>query len=250
MATPDINETQKDALLYASILDSDKGEAGKSVGSLIEKKIDFLENLTSRVSNRRTRRWLNDRLLMELVPRLNAEEIRGLFSPPPFGDEVSVSPFSMTHVGEWDKLRNIDMDKEASIVDGLKNSSSKRKSNVSGDKKEVLNAWHRIDSRTREALRRSFLSELIEGYEKSIRAFIEEDRDTEDLVLRVWDPFHRLLLHGVCEFYDLTSITEIRSEGSEMVKTTRIKKRKKSGSTELPNITLTHFLRMSKEGVW
>lgn len=37
------------------------------------------------VSNRRTRRWLNDRLLMELVPRLNAEEIRGLFAPPPWG---------------------------------------------------------------------------------------------------------------------------------------------------------------------
>lgn len=41
--------------------------------------------LLFQVSNRRTRRWLNDRLLMELVPRLNAEEIRGLFAPPPFG---------------------------------------------------------------------------------------------------------------------------------------------------------------------
>ncbi|KAI7995664.1 hypothetical protein LOK49_LG11G01188 [Camellia lanceoleosa] len=37
------------------------------------------------VSNRRSLRWLNDRLLMELVPRLNAEEIRGLFTPPPWG---------------------------------------------------------------------------------------------------------------------------------------------------------------------
>lgn len=41
--------------------------------------------LLFQVSNRRSRRWLNDRLLMELVPRLNAEEIRGLFAPPPFG---------------------------------------------------------------------------------------------------------------------------------------------------------------------
>lgn len=41
--------------------------------------------LSLQVSNRRSRRWLNDRLLMELVPRLNAEEIRGLFAPPPFG---------------------------------------------------------------------------------------------------------------------------------------------------------------------
>lgn len=41
--------------------------------------------LSFQVSNRRSRRWLNDRLLMELVPCLNAEEIRGLFAPPPFG---------------------------------------------------------------------------------------------------------------------------------------------------------------------
>ncbi|KAL8143137.1 hypothetical protein V2J09_016169 [Rumex salicifolius] len=249
MATTDIIGTQKDALLYASILDSDKGEAAKSVGSLIEKKIDFLENMTTRVSNRRTRRWLNDRILMELVPRLNAEEIRGLFSPPPFGNDVRVSPFIMTQVGEWDKLNNIDMDKEASVEDELNIRSSKRKANVSGDKKEVLNAWHRIDSRTREALRRSFLSDLIEGYEKSIRTFIEEGADAEVLMIHVQDPFHRLLLHGVCEFYNLTSTTETRSEGSETVKTTRIKKRKKSGSTEVPKITLIHFLRMSKEGL-
>ena len=38
------------------------------------------------VSNRRSRRWLNDRLLMELVPRLDADEIRGLFAPPPWGN--------------------------------------------------------------------------------------------------------------------------------------------------------------------
>ncbi|KAF5954894.1 hypothetical protein HYC85_007750 [Camellia sinensis] len=40
------------------------------------------------VSNRRSHRWLNDRLLMELVPRLNAEEIRGLFAPPPWGEKL------------------------------------------------------------------------------------------------------------------------------------------------------------------
>lgn len=35
----------------------------------------------------------------------------------------------------------------------------------------VLNAWQRIDCRTREALRRSFLSELIAGYEVHDFAF-------------------------------------------------------------------------------
>lgn len=54
---------------------------------------------------------------------------------------------------------------QAKIIDALKDSSAKRKGRVDADKMEVLNAWHRIDCRTRDALRRSFLSELIEGYE-------------------------------------------------------------------------------------
>ncbi|XP_052299608.1 uncharacterized protein LOC102619814 isoform X2 [Citrus sinensis] len=112
MATPDIMEREQDFLLSPPLLDPSKGEGAKSRGMSIEKKIEFLESLTGNVSNRRSRRWLNDRLLMELVPRLDANEIRGLFAPPPWGDKVPPSPFCMTNYGEWDKFRNIDMDKE------------------------------------------------------------------------------------------------------------------------------------------
>ncbi|PKI70607.1 hypothetical protein CRG98_009112 [Punica granatum] len=108
---------------------------------------------------------------MELVPRLNAEEIRGLFAPPPWGDDVPPSAFCMTNVREWDKFRNIDMDKEATIIDALKGSPKKRRGPVDADKVAVLNAWRRVDSRTREALRRSFLPELIESYEVPFFSF-------------------------------------------------------------------------------
>ncbi|KAK7857137.1 uncharacterized protein LOC111998747 isoform X2 [Quercus suber] len=209
----------------------------------------FCTLILVKVSNRRSRRWLNDRLLMELVPRLNAEEIRGLFAPPPFGDDVPLSPFCMTNVGEWDKFRNIDMDKEANIIDASERSSTKRKGRVDADKTAVLNAWHRVNCKTREALRRSFLSELVQGYEECIRAFITDSGDRDALELRVQDPFHRLLLHGVCEFYNLVSVTVTKSKDAESPKMTRITKKKK-GVAELPNITLIHFLRMSKEGIW
>ncbi|XP_021896398.1 uncharacterized protein LOC110813526 isoform X2 [Carica papaya] len=201
------------------------------------------------VSNRRSRRWLNDCLLMELVPRLDAEEIRGLFAPPPWGDDVPQSPFCMTNVGEWDKFRNIDMDKEANIIRTLDRASPRRKSHIDADKLAVVNAWHRINCRTREALRRSFLSELIDGYEDCIRTFVMETLNDDVLVLQIKDPFHRLLLHGVCEFYDLVSVTFDESKNGELVKMTRIKKKRK-GSLELPKITLVHFLKMSKEGSW
>ncbi|GMY16635.1 R3H-associated N-terminal domain containing protein [Fagus crenata] len=244
MATPQVLQREDD-LFH---LDTRK-ENAKSQGMSIEKKIEFLESLTGTVSNRRSRRWLNDRILMELVPRLNAEEIRGLFAPPPWGDEVPLSPFCMTNVGEWDKFRNIDMDKEANIIDSLERSSTKRKGHVDADKMAVLNAWHRVNCRTREALRRSFLSELVQGYEECIRAFIIDGEDRDSLVLRVQDPFHRLLLHGVCEFYNLVSVTVTESKDAVSPKMTRITKKKKVVA-ELPNITMTHFLRMSKEGIW
>ncbi|KAI3927809.1 hypothetical protein MKW98_023410 [Papaver atlanticum] len=251
MATSDVVlRSDEDVLLSSSMFDLTKGESMKSRGMLIEKKIDLLESLAGRVSNRRSRRWLNDRLLIELVPRLDAEEIRGLFAPPPWGDSVPLSPFCMTNVGDWDMFRNIDMDKEDTMMKSLNGSSAKRKACVDADKIAALKAWHRIDCRTREALRRSFLSELIDSFEKCIRSFIGEGGEKEILVLDVQDPFHRLLLHGVCEFYGLDSFTVTKSKEAKSPKMTKIEK-KQLGSVELPNITLSSFLKMSKEGgIW
>ncbi|KAJ6744043.1 R3H DOMAIN-CONTAINING PROTEIN 4 [Salix purpurea] len=244
MATLEVLQMVEEGLLSSP----PKAENELPRGLSIEKKIDFLESLAGKVSNRRSRRWLNDRLLMELVPRLDAEEIRGLFAPPPWGDDVPLSPFCMTNMGEWDNFRTIDMDKQANIIDRLNRRSAKKQGHVDADKMAVLNAWRRIDCRTRDALRRSFLVELIESYEACIRVFIQEGGD-EVLSFRVQDPFHRLLLHGICEFYNLASVTETESKDGGSLKMTKIKK-KKMAAVELPNITLSNFLKMSKEGVW
>ncbi|XP_058082653.1 uncharacterized protein LOC131230727 isoform X2 [Magnolia sinica] len=162
------------------------------------------------------------------------------------GDDVRLSPFCMTNVRDWDAFRNVDMDREVSMIEAL--SSTKRKDHVETDRMVALNAWHRVDCRTREALRRNFLSELVVGFEECIRAFIKESGDGDVLVLHVQDPFHRLLLHGVCEFYDLVSVTVTGSKEAKPLKMTRIKK-KKSGCREIPNMTLTCFLKMAKDEV-
>ncbi|XP_042019558.1 uncharacterized protein LOC121767366 [Salvia splendens] len=251
MATPQILQTEQDLLMYSSLFPKD--EKVRPRGVEIEKKIEYLESLAGNVRNRRSRRWLNDRLLMELVPRLNAEEIKGLFAPPPWGEEVRSSAFSMTNAGEWDGFRNIDMDKEASIMESLENSSSKRRDRQDTDKVAVLTAWHRVDSRTREALRRCYLTDLVSGYEECVRSFVKDSGNKDVLVLHVQDPFHRLILHGVCEFYNLISTTVAQSKGGAPTKMTRIKKKQSlspSPSPDLPNITLCNFLKMAKEGFW
>ncbi|KAK9057281.1 hypothetical protein SSX86_022116 [Deinandra increscens subsp. villosa] len=249
MATPDVFlQGERDLFASSSLFELNKGDT-KSRGLALEKKIEYLESLNDRVSNRRARRWINDRILLELVPRLTGDEIRGLFAPPPWGDEAQPSAFSMTNVGEWDKFRNIDMDKEAGVIAALKGSSSKKKSHVDADKIAALTAWHRVDCKTRDAFRRSFLPELVDGYEENIRAFVSETVGEEVLVLRVQDPFHRLLLHGVCEFYNLVSTTETETKGTKVLKMTKIKK-KKGSNNELPTITLCQFLKMAKGGFW
>lgn len=243
MATPDVYVQGEHPPF-----DHPKGDA-KSRGFALEKKIEYLESLNDKVSNRRARRWINDRILLELVPRLTGDEIRGLFAPPPFGDEAQPSAFSMTNVVEWDKFRNIDMDKEAVAMEAIKGSSSKKKSRVDADKIAALTAWHRVDCRTRDAFRRSFLPELVNGYEENIRAFVSEADGEEVLVLYVQDPFHRLLLHGVCEFYNLVSTTESETKGTKVLKVTKIKK-KKVGNNVLPTITLCLFMKLAKDGFW
>ncbi|KAK3119729.1 hypothetical protein QOZ80_9AG0674380 [Eleusine coracana subsp. coracana] len=244
MASADLLRREEE--FYSSLFDSAKGDGVKSRSQMIEKKIEALEDMATRVSNRRSRKWLNDRLLIELVPRLHVEEIKGLFAPPPWGEELPLSAFCSTGVGEWDAFRNIDMDTEARLMQSMKQSSEKQKIHVDQDEMIALNAWRRIDRQTREAIKRNFLPELLEIYEERVRTFIEDTVSKDVLVLNVQDPFQRLLLHGVCEFYNVTSTTMSSVRDGKQWKTTMIKKR--AGTGVPSKITLVSFLRMKKNG--
>ncbi|CDP03644.1 unnamed protein product [Coffea canephora] len=113
------------------------------------------------------------------------------------------------------------------MIEALKGSGMKQKSRGDADQVAVLTAWHRVDCRTREAFRRSFLPELI---------------IIMSLMLCPKIPFQQL--------YNLVSVTVTQSKGTETLKMTRIRK-KKAGDFELPNmVTLCNFLRMAKEGIW
>ncbi|KAM0845402.1 hypothetical protein ACQ4PT_056403 [Festuca glaucescens] len=166
----------------------------------IESRIQALEDIgATKISNRKSCRWLNDSLLLELVPRLDADEIKGLFAPPPWGEEQPLSAFCMTSAAAgWDVFRTIDMDVQARV-----------------------------------------------------RAFIEgTSGDNDLLVLDVQDPFQRLLLHGVCEFYNVasetTSSTVRECGGDKLWKTTMIRKR--PGTAAPSRITLVDFLARRKNG--
>lgn len=54
---------------------------------------------------------------------------------------------------------------QVNIIHSLENSLEKKEGHIDADKMAVLNGWRRVGCRTREALRRSSLFELIDGYE-------------------------------------------------------------------------------------
>ncbi|CAO2147618.1 unnamed protein product [Urochloa humidicola] len=123
MASADLLRREEE--FYSSLFDSAKGDGVRSRSQLIERKIEALEDMATKVSNRRSRKWLNDRLLIELVPRLHVEEIKGLFAPPPWGEELPLSAFCRTSVGEWDAFRSIDMDTEERVRTFIEDTSDK-----------------------------------------------------------------------------------------------------------------------------
>lgn len=67
------------------------------------------------------------------------------------------------HKMMFDQFLSIEF--QANMIDNIKASSRRRRAHMDTDKVAVLSSWRRVDCRTREALRRSFLFELIEGYE-------------------------------------------------------------------------------------
>ncbi|WVZ87994.1 hypothetical protein U9M48_034558, partial [Paspalum notatum var. saurae] len=244
MASADLLRREEE--FYSSLFDSAKGDGVRSRSQVIERKIELLEDMATKVSNRRSHRWLNDRLLIELVPRLHVEEIKGLFAPPPWGEELPLSAFCRTSVSEWEAFRSIDMDAEARLMQHMKKSSEKQRAHVDEDELIALNAWRRIDRQTRDSIKRNFLPDLLEIYEERVRAFIEDAGDSNVLVLNVQDPFQRLLLHGVCEFYNVASTTTSSVRDGKPWKSTTIKKRLGTGVPS--RITLVSFLRMKKNG--
>jgi len=216
------------------------------------------------ISNRRYCRWVNDRLLRELAPPLDAEEIGGLFSPPPWGERDVLTPLEritgagnncLSDMAAWEPFRNnVDMDMEEHMLKSLvKERPKKDEINVTGSM-AAMKAWHTVDRRARDALRRNSHLPLVEAFEERILVYVKSAEAGEVLTLEVQDPFHRLVLHGICEFYGLVSNTVSKWEdtagGFSLVARTHIRKKKHPKSSDsVQPVRLVDFLSAMKNGV-
>ncbi|KAM2142617.1 hypothetical protein ACFX1Q_008747 [Malus domestica] len=80
---------------------------------------------------------------------------------------------------------------QANVIDSMKGPSAKKKSPVDADKAAVLNAWRRVDCRTRKALRRGVFAELVEFYEISTNDLRHRISQLEHCLQRI--PNHMLV---------------------------------------------------------
>jgi hypothetical protein len=107
----------------------------------------------------------------------------------------------------------------------------------------------RIDRQVRVALRRQTGTGFIKELEETLIHFIHNGAEADypnsplPLVLLFRDGYHRLMAHGVCQYYDLKSVSVAYS--GERV--TVISKQKPNQTVQLPSLSLHEYLKYLKE---
>lgn len=162
---------------------------------------------------RKARRWMNDRLLRELAGPLDAVDIGALYAPPPWGMKTEMTVLERVtgvYVGghggvdpeaaaAWEPFRNnVDMDLQEQAL----RESHRR---AAGQERAAMASWHMVERRARDALRRSAGWPLVQQLEEELLEF--QGGEELELLLPIEVPYHRLLLHGLCQFHGLIAQT-------------------------------------------
>eukprot|EP00240_Pyramimonas_obovata_P013590 CAMPEP_0118929900 /NCGR_PEP_ID=MMETSP1169-20130426/6768_1 /TAXON_ID=36882 /ORGANISM="Pyramimonas obovata, Strain CCMP722" /LENGTH=251 /DNA_ID=CAMNT_0006872173 /DNA_START=228 /DNA_END=980 /DNA_ORIENTATION=- len=171
-----------------------------------------------RVGARRRNRWFNERLLRELAGPMDAQDMSAQYTPPPFGVPAppSIIATAIEH-GRQELLLHLSMDEEMDMISRQDAPSQSAVMFQSADIfQRTVAAWSRVLPRARHALRREALLPVLFGLERRLLEYMDAAQDAEDaamedvgvqddegLLFRLPDAFQRMLLHGLCDFYNL-----------------------------------------------
>lgn len=240
---------------------SKKKHRPKRSSGVSDTKNEMLEaerriRLTLKVSNRHYRRCMNDRLLRELASPLDATEIGSHFAPPPWGERSVLSPFervsafregSTLDLEAWEPFRNdVDMDVEAKALQRRVRHQGKNLGIEALRHNAAIVSWQGVSHRSRDVLRRKSSWHLVNLFEEKILDYLREMETGAPgfLVLDADDAYHRMLIHGICEFHHLSSKTISRMEDGEgtavMIKGNA--KRKKHDEQQGVSVSVMGFL--------
>jgi len=93
----------------------------------------------------------------------------------------------------------------------------------------------RVDKRVRKYIQKNPDSPMLESMDKGITQYIQEEKRKKTYNFE--NSFHRLICHGVCQFYSLHSCSEDNEDGSRALHIS------KPRSHNSPSVTLSEFLQ-------
>lgn len=203
------------------------------------------------VGHRRRRRWLNDKALRDMAGHMTAHDMEHQFKPIPFGAEPPASAFmeamSSENVVTWEGFRNIDMDKEARVLQRWEEHNQQLRLQPQQQQRHpgqhacapaaaAVAAWASVGKTARAALKAANMHSVLE-LETQVLELMEQlllEPDAE-LVLDIDDSFGRLLVHGLAEFHGLLSATSKQPGSSKKLVVVRGKPASKA--TAAPTTT-------------
>jgi hypothetical protein len=99
--------------------------------------------------------------------------------------------------------------------------------------------FSRIDKNVKKSLSGDMGSKLIHQLEKELTVFMKDPKE-DTLAILFQDPFCRLLGHGICRYYTLSSTSVNTKDG-------RVTIIRKTKNTSNPDLLLSEFLNTSKD---
>lgn len=212
--------------------------------------------------SRRHQRWMNRVFLMEQEAELELEDFTVL--DPAIPRTALSQIFEDSYFNEiWDPFVDITEEQEEKLLMALdftlthKTDKYKREVGVSfeddDDEEEedenedekmfpAHESFKRIDKKIRKVLQQQIENEFLASMDKEIASYIQI-KEFNTLTYSFEDSFHRLICHGICQFYSLRSRSEDSDTGD------RILVIKKPATLLKPSTTLTQFLQKKTSSV-
>eukprot|EP00027_Filamoeba_sp_ATCC50430_P009818 CAMPEP_0168560182 /NCGR_PEP_ID=MMETSP0413-20121227/10922_1 /TAXON_ID=136452 /ORGANISM="Filamoeba nolandi, Strain NC-AS-23-1" /LENGTH=274 /DNA_ID=CAMNT_0008591463 /DNA_START=187 /DNA_END=1011 /DNA_ORIENTATION=+ len=203
--------------------------------------------------SRRHQRWMNRVFLMEQEAELELEDFTVLDPAIPRTALSQIFEDSLFHE-IWAPFVDITEEQEEKLLMSLdftlthKTDKYKREVGVSFDEEEdedeeneekmfpAHESFKRIDKKIRKVLQQQIENEFLSSMDKEIASYIQI-KEFNTLTYSFEDSFHRLICHGICQFYSLRSRSEDSDTGD------RILVIKKPTTLLKPSTTLTEFLQ-------
>lgn len=194
---------------------------------------------------RRRRRWLNDMVLRHMAGPMSANDMESLFKPTPFGDNPGrVSALTQAsqpeHSQIWENFRSIDPDKEAKVLQRWEEHNKEQQAGKAGPVEQppaatALQSWGRVNKKARLALRKANVHTVLQ-FETQLLDYLELGQP-EPLSMVLDDAYARLLVHGLSDFYGLSSTTSHSDGESRMLIAHKVEQ-----GPYIPTITCTDVL--------